>query len=655
MNSSRFHPSGHLLSVLLVLVAAVFPAGSLGAQQSSAIPRPDLSAMEETARSKIESMQRNLAELTARGDVSSAELAEGFGHLGQLFHAYQLLDSAAESYLASHRLTPSDYRWAYYLGLVRNAQGDFESALSFYERALSSRPSDLATMIRIGNALLDLDRAPAAEERFRSLLEIDPQHAAAIFGLAMVASVGGDFQSAVGHFEKVLEIQPEATVVHYPLGQAYRRIGDMTSAQDHLSRRGEEDVVFDDPLGNQIARLAKGTAFEIVMSLAKSADEYPEDEFLGFALSHFGDVKGSIDQLKQGLNLKQQGDASALELARIHYVLGGLMVNDGRDDEAVTEFQQAVELAPEMIDVHVKLGNAYVRKDRTEDAVASYDQAIYRQPKNPTLLLKRASALMLLGRDSAAKRDLEELVKLTPDSAEIYVRLAAIHERAEDFEAALESFRAASTLDLRPEERPRIHHGLASMLRRRNAFDDALAEYRRALEVDPGFVPALGDIGSLLAQLGRMREAADYYATWVGLEPDQIPARMAEATALILSEQHARARSRLEAALERVPDNVQVKDILARHLAACPDRTVRDGARAVTLSQDVFKQIPTPESAETVAMAFAEAGRFDEALSWQRELITRLEAEASDSYAPYISRLKRNLTRYQRGESCCED
>ncbi|MEE8523843.1 MAG: tetratricopeptide repeat protein, partial [Thermoanaerobaculia bacterium] len=235
---------------------------------------------------------------------------------------------------------------------------------------------------------------------------------------------------------------------------------------------------------------------------------------------------------------------------------------------------------------------------------------------------------------------------------EVQIRLATILEKDGDIEGALARFRAASELELTPQERPRVHYGLASLSRQREQYNEAVKHYQRALEADPELVPALADLASLLAQLGRMREAAAYYGLWVGLKPRILPPRLAEATALILSDQHQRARTRLEAALDLDPSSIQIQDVLARHLAACPDREVRDGAKAVELATAVFEELPTPQSVETLAMAYAEAGNFEEAVKWQQELLAKI-AEEEDVPPEMTERLRKNLALYESGEACC--
>ncbi len=642
----------HLLAMLTI--GALVPAVGVGQSSPGAptldIPRPDLSAMEKTAQDKITSMQASLETLKQRQDIQPAELAEAFGHLGQLFHAFRLLDSAEESYQISHRLSSDDYRWLYYLGLVQHAEGELASAIERYEAALAQHPDDPAILLRLGDALVEVDRTSDAQQRFERVRELEPTSAAAYYGLGKVAGFDNNFRVAVEHFEKVLELQPDASVVHYLLGQAYRKIGDLEKAREHLQQRGQEEVVFTDPLGDQVARLAKGTAFEIVLSLAESADEYTDEEFLGFALSHFGDVRGSIKQLEQGLNLKQDADASPREQSRVHYVLGGLLVNDGRDDEASEHFERALELAPNLTDARIKLGNAQARAGNLEKAITTYDSVIAGQPQNATVLLKRASALMALGRETDARKDLEMLLTLSPESSEVHVRLASILEKSGDLESAIGLYSKVLELEVTLKEKPLVHYRMASLLSKMGHLDKAIEQYRAALDLEPTLAPALNNLAGLLAQVGKMDEAAEAFGSLVRIAPDQLQPRLAEATALILSNQYSAATARLEAALKRFPEELPIKDILARHLAAAPDHEVRNGPRAVELALDLFDNVPSPESAETLAMAYAEAGRFDDAMKWQRQLIDEL---VPDSDPELAKRLASNLALYERGEACC--
>ena len=639
------------------------PAAARAADEpGDGIPRPELGAMEEAPRRRIEALQQALEGLQADPEALPAELAEAFGELGRHFQAFQLPAAAEAAYRRAHELVPDDVRWTYFLALVQHAEGDLEAAVANYRASLPDPRNRLPTLIHLGDALLALDRVEEAEEAYRGALDIDGESAAALFGLGRVAAESGRPAEAVERFERVLELQPDASIVHYLLGQAYRKSGDVERARAELAQRGDREVVFPDPLGAEVTRLAKGTAFETVLDMAREAERVPDEEFLGFVLSQFGDVEGTIEQLRRGLaagiGAGEEGDgASPIEVARVRYVLAGLLVDAGRDDEAIAELRRALELAPGLVDARIKLGNALARGGDYEAALEAFGAVLERAPDHRGALLKRAAAYTELERLPEARADLERLAAADPPHAEAQVRLGAILEELGEHAAAEERFRAAAGLDLSLVERVNVQTRLAGLLARRGAADEALAAYDAALEADGTAVAALRGRAMLLGRLGRYAAAADGFATLVEVLPDEVGPRLAEVTALILAGRHREARERLEAGLLRFPDDLGLKDVLARHLAAAPDRSVRDGERAIALAQEVFESLPTPESVETLAMAYAEAGRFDEAIRWQEELIERLgeAGEGGEGELPpgTMERLRAHLALYERGEPCC--
>ena len=68
-------------------------------------------------------------------------------------------------------------------------------------------------------------------------------------------------------------------------------------------------------------------------------------------------------------------------------------------------------------------------------------------------------------------------------------------------------------------------------------------------------------------------------------------------------------------------------------LAVSPDDAVRDGARAVELAQSVVDEQPALDHLETLAMAMAEAGRFDDAVTWQQRAL-EAERQAAGGNSP---------------------
>ena len=88
--------------------------------------------------------------------------------------------------------------------------------------------------------------------------------------------------------------------------------------------------------------------------------------------------------------------------------------------------------------------------------------------------------------------------------------------------------------------------------------------------------------------------------------------------------------------------------MLAYLLAAAPQSEVRDGARALELSQRIYQATPSTYHGAIVAMALAELGRCAEAATFVRMLI----ASPKDATPDLLKRLQNDLSRYERERPC---
>ncbi|MCP3962175.1 MAG: tetratricopeptide repeat protein [bacterium] len=647
-----------LFAALTLLGAALIPAAR--GQDLLPMPEPDLSAMDDAVRQRIESIQAAVADLST-AETDPARLSQAIGELGQHYLANELMDASAVAFRNAAILRPEDFRWPYLLGVVQQSRGELEDAAGTFPRVLELRPDDLATVVRLGDVLLELGRLDEAEARYRRVLEIDPDSAAGHSGLGKVAASRGDHAQAVERFEKTLELQSDATIVHYPLGQSYRKLGNLDKAREHLRQRGQERVRFPDLVGSRVAWLSIDMAMAVVQGLANEEGDFSEVDYLGFVLSQLGEVDGAVDQLEEALRI-QATDAASLDpaseeaarqrliQARLHYVVGGLLVNQRDDEAARSHFETALELAPELLDPRIKLGNIAARAERFDEAIAAYSEALNRNPASSAALLKRAAARMSQGQEPQAIADLEQLLANEPGHVEARLRLARALEQSADAEGARRQYLAALELDLSISERALTQYHLGELGRKTGDLDEAIRRYEEAVDLDPELVDARFQLATALGRQRRFEDAARRYRELIELEPQHLRGRLGEATALNLVGRHADARDKLESGLMAMPGSLELTHTLARLLASCEDRAQRDGERAVELAQEAVAAQATLVHGETLAMAFAEAGSFEEARQLQTGLLAQAEARGDQRSLP---RLRHHLALYERGEACC--
>jgi tetratricopeptide (TPR) repeat protein len=179
---------------------------------------------------------------------------------------------------------------------------------------------------------------------------------------------------------------------------------------------------------------------------------------------------------------------------------------------------------------------------------------------------------------------------------------------------------------------------------------DAIDAFSRAVQADASNAEARLALGDALRRSGRVQESLPQYAGVIKIDPSLSQASFGYAMALVRLRRYAEARDRLSEGATTFPDQPGFAHAVARLLAASPDDRVRDGARAMSIMNDLMKtQQQSLGTAETMAMTLAELGRFDEAVKWQRQVIT---VAAQLKRPDVTARLTKNLQLYEMRQPC---
>ena len=645
-----------LFSLALILSSQ---AGAVDRSELTPLLLPNLAAMEDATRRRLEALQERVSELKTTG--SDDALAEAYGTLGTYYIAHHLNDAAEVAFLNAERLDAGQFRWPYYLGFIYKIVGKIELERGAYERSLELRPEDIPARLHLAELDLALGEKEEAYRQFRRVLDLNPAEAAAHGGLGRAAAALDRHQEAIEHFTEALRLQPQATIVHYQLALAYRRLGDMEAARAHLEQRGDRDIGFADPLLGAIEPLKKENVLEAVLEMAANPEEHDNRSFALFAASYLGDSPDAVDQIHEAVDLlteeaagldpsSEQAARNRLVRARLYLAAAGLLLSQNNLDAARREAEAALTQVPEMVEAMNMLGFVFDQTGDTASAVEQYATALKLDPSNINALRSRASANLKIHRNREAIEDLERLCDLGLDGEGARIRLAVAHLRLGEFETARSHYRKALDLNLDPSDEAQVHHHLGLIEVRIGSVDRAIEEYQTALTLDPGLAAARIDLGSALYRLGRNAESAEIFRQVVEADPMNVRARRGEAEALDSLGRSHEAVELLENGWRAMPESVELLHALARLLASADDPEVRDGERALDLAQRTLRDGTTASRLETLGMASAEAGLFDDAVRLQRRVIQTMTWEGRTDVLP---RLEANLARYLAGKSCC--
>jgi tetratricopeptide (TPR) repeat protein len=163
-----------------------------------------------------------------------------------------------------------------------------------------------------------------------------------------------------------------------------------------------------------------------------------------------------------------------------------------------------------------------------------------------------------------------------------------------------------------------IAGGLAFLTFQRNEdYRDELRLWESALAVRPLNPRASAAIGLIMESRGQDREAIRCYQQAVGLKMQYADARVALGRVLARQGMYAEAMRHFRTVLHNIPDHPVAMDHLAWVLATCDQERFRNGLEAVELAERACRLAGEkyPMFHDTLAAAYAEAGRFDKALA----------------------------------------
>jgi tetratricopeptide (TPR) repeat protein len=192
----------------------------------------------------------------------------------------------------------------------------------------------------------------------------------------------------------------------------------------------------------------------------------------------------------------------------------------------------------------------------------------------------------------------------------------------------------------------KAHYSLGVLMESSGRNGEALSRYADAVKYDPGYVQARVRLGDSLRRSGRLQESLSEFEQALKIDPRVAEAIFGYAVTLARLGRYAEARDQLIEGMKLEPTRMAFSHALARLLAAAPDEKVRDGRRALTLAQQLLKRERSVAIGETMAMAYAELGQFNQAASLERELM----AAAKQQHGPdeLLQRMTDNLRLYER-------
>ena len=148
-----------------------------------------------------------------------------------------------------------------------------------------------------------------------------------------------------------------------------------------------------------------------------------------------------------------------------------------------------------------------------------------------------------------------------------------------------------------------------------------MVHYEEAIRLQPYYADAYYNRGNVLFAKGRIDEAIADWEWTLQLQPNDADAHTSLGNAFLRQGSFKDAIAQYEMAVALAPEDTHSRNNLAWTLATSSDDSIRDGAKAVGFAEQavVLSGVREPQFLRTLGAAYAESGRFTEAIAAARQ------------------------------------
>ena len=458
---------------------------------------------------------------------------------------------------------------------------EVSKAVSDIRKALLSKADAAETAYNKGYALMESDHfkdaVPYLEEAAANVPL--PQFYSALGRAYLMLH---NIDSAVTAYREETRLKPDDGAAHDSLSLGLMLLGKYDEAIDEGHRAISLDPRDATYHNNLLLPLLFDKRYDEAVEEGRTAVQLnPQDatfhQSLAAAYWEQGKRNESAGELRTAIALDPSNFSSRVSM-------GFELMHEQKYDEAISLFRSVISQGDNDADAHSGLGWSLFNKDRREEAAEEFQRSISLDPRNASAVTGLGWVLYKSDRHPEAGEQFRKALALDPKSALAHHGLAAVLDGDGRYNEAIEEYKAALALD----PTAGTHRDLGFALLRIKNWDEAVAEFRMALQVEPDNTIDDRGLAMALYELNQFKEASEVFQKVLPSSPNNLMVQLDAAISFAKIGDHARALDALRRAAILDPAEYTIQSLLCSQLFAARryGDAVKECRKAATSAPD---------------------------------------------------------------------
>jgi len=526
-------------TTLSTLLLVTDPAKRVKFEESILKTCPDgalglfIKAQQAEKSSKPETAMDLYRELLAK----DATISEAHGNLGLLLSEHGHKEDASVE-LTKGLMGRSDPRYHRAIAKLISIGSLPTLALFHYNEALKAFPDDAEIHSGCAEAYIQLGQFDKAEKELILLKAIKPEEAKFQLELADVYRKAGRLDRSIEELRSILSKQTSNKEAHRLLAEVLMEKGERETARkefllagvdvsinpDDFARKGDEFMAAREfghaisayqtalngrPAWQDIqyklgkAQMSAGRDDDALATLTTLIKAGFKDGAAFFDLGLIHERGGQLDEAISAYRLAIIHDPGNVNA---HRRLADIFTWRGSFNEAAGQYRELIRLREDNPLYHLNLGRVYDRMKDLKNAVIEYEIAVRIDPNNLEGHRELARIFLRSAQTAKAEQHYKDVLRLFSEDDAARNALITLYVRQKRYDD-LTTF-VKDWLGKAPDD-PQRHYRLGIVYEFKKEYDLAVAEYIKAVELQPGNAKMLLSLGRTYMKTGRISESRE--------------------------------------------------------------------------------------------------------------------------------------------------